>query len=155
MFKTIKQIKPKNKPTIYTVRAILYPENKPDYIWFGQYLEGDHKKNHNGFPGGRVESDEVLIEALQREIKEETGIEKQFLTISLIRPEEQNTYQGKALCYVVALAQDIYPIDTEEMGSWKCLPIQEILDHDMLIDFCGDYLKNWLKRDDCPLFLKE
>ncbi|MDE0020180.1 MAG: NUDIX hydrolase [Candidatus Poribacteria bacterium] len=41
----------------------------------GRFLLVKHPRRGWGFPGGKVEEGENLIEALKREIKEETGVE--------------------------------------------------------------------------------
>ena len=62
----------KSKTALEVVAAIIVKNGK---ILITQRPEGKKQENFWEFPGGKIEKDEPAKEALQRELKEELGIE--------------------------------------------------------------------------------
>jgi 8-oxo-dGTP diphosphatase len=60
---------------IHVVAGVIrHPENS-SRLFFTRRQKGQHLQNLWEFPGGKVESGESRFQALQRELKEETGIQ--------------------------------------------------------------------------------
>ena len=43
-----------------------------------------------------------------------------------------------------------YPIDTDEMGNWQLMGVNDLLNEPNLADFCKEQLKEWAEREDVP-----
>ncbi len=143
---------PKSIIQRHAVKAIIIHENK---ILLIQTNKGDFK-----FPGGGVEENENHIEALLREVREETGyinfIVKDFFGIVIERKidkfKSDHLFQMNSYYYICALKNketvhqelDAYETLQEFKPKWVNLE-DAIKQNETLFTYPG--MNNWLKRE--------
>ncbi|MBI4159200.1 NUDIX hydrolase [Candidatus Woesearchaeota archaeon] len=108
---------------------ILNPENNKFLIVKRKHSESIHSSLW-AFPGGRVEKDEDIIEALKREVKEETNLDvkndfKQLSGFEYVRPDKEITVGFCFSC--TSLNRDV--IISDELDDFKWIKPGEFLNY--------------------------
>ncbi len=88
-----------------------------------------HKIKHYKLPGGALEPNEHISDAVVREVWEETGIKCEFLSISCFRHWHEYRY-GKSDIYFVCRLKPLsskITIDPKEISKGVWMPIEEYL----------------------------
>ncbi len=93
--------------------------------------EKHHIKRHYKLPGGALDPGEHISEAVVREVREETGIESEFLSLNCFRHWHGYRY-GKSdiyfVCRLKPLSSEI-TIDPSEISEALWMPLDEYLNH--------------------------
>ena len=117
-------------------KAVLFNENRDKIVLL-------HHEYGFSIPGGHLEKDESIKDALLREIKEELDVdydgELRLADAHKYYPRQTET--GKVDLYFVGTLAESAPISTENSGDditdWEWAPVNKILN--------GDY-EDWLKN---------
>lgn len=113
----------------YEGKILLINRNKPPYI--GQW----------GLPGGKVEFNEMLREAMLREVKEEIGLSCEFVKFNCV--EHKRMYgNDKAFvafyCTLNALGSEVVESEEGELKWFGDLPDNIIKADKFLINNCSE-----------------
>lgn len=65
----------KSPPPVHVVAGVIRHPKNPSKLFFTRRRKGQHLEDLWEFPGGKVEAGESRFHALQRELREETGIQ--------------------------------------------------------------------------------
>jgi 8-oxo-dGTP diphosphatase len=88
------------KKTAITVKAFIFNNNK--LLLIKRHQNDPHCPEEWEVPGGRINENETLIQGLQREIKEETGldaiIKNSFATENFVRDDGQPINMTHFIC---------------------------------------------------------
>ncbi len=131
------------------VCGLIEHDNK---VLIGKKIECDHPVGLGGkwhIPGGMVENNETLKEALKREIKEETKLEiqiKEPFGYKII-PYNKNK-KAKIMCFRCAPKNHKYKAsdDLQELKWVKKQDVLKILDKDIIKILCSKELIAYLKK---------
>ena len=114
------------------VAAILRKENT--------ILLVQHQKDGRTYwllPGGGVDSGESLAEALQREVKEETGFDIAVGDIALVNdtlPPDKHRHIVNICFYAEILGGNLSKGDEPRLKDVKFVPVSDLLDLDLIPD---------------------
>ncbi len=134
----------------FSVHAILVSRDDTTSFWVGEYGRGV-SKGLIGLPGGKSGYPEQVINALRRELQEETMLPAEAFDMPLIRPVETRNKSTKAYCFFVWFKPSFTPFDNDEITNWRRITAAEARADPRVLDFAKDHLIAWLKRKDCPL----
>lgn len=98
-------------------------------------------------PGGHIETSELLSEALQREIKEETGIKVEFeniVSLGHFYPHQFNKSNLYIVCKAKPLSNHITIQDTQEIEDAKWIDVDEYLGHEHVAKYSKTLVKSAL-----------
>ncbi len=99
--------------------------------------ERHHRRRHYKLPGGALQPGEHLVHAVVREVREETGIHTEFLSLVCLR-HWHGYRHGKSDIYFVTrlrpLTHDI-TLDPHEIAECFWMPVDEYLTHPDTHDF--------------------
>ena len=116
--------------------------------------------NHSVYkiPGGMVEHADVLSEAVEREVYEETGIKSKL--IKMVSVLNSHPYRfNKSNMYIVfqleALSTEINIIDTHEIELALWLPLDEFFAHEEMSKFQKDLVRSTLDHEGISLMENE
>lgn len=116
--------------------------------------------NHSLYkiPGGMVEHADLLSQAVEREVYEETGIKTKF--IKMVSVLNSHPYRfNKSNMYIVfqleALSSEINIIDTHEIELALWLPLDEFFAHEEMSEFQKDLVRSTLENDGISLMENE
>ena len=108
--------------------------------------------NHSVYkiPGGMVEHADILSEAVEREVYEETGIKTKL--IKMVSVLNSYPYRfNKSNMYIVfqleALSSEINIIDTHEIELALWLPLSEFFAHEDMSEFQKDLVRSALEHE--------
>ena len=93
--------------------------------------ERHHTRKHYKLPGGALQPGEHIAEAAIREVKEETGIDTEFLSLVCFRHWHGYRY-GKSDIYFVTRLRPLSTrirLDETEIAECFWMPVDEYLDH--------------------------
>lgn len=113
---------------IVVVANVVY--DKQGRFLVGLHRDG-HKENLYAFPGGKVE-DESCTKAFWRELREETGLKKNFLPLEFLGISEQSFKEKRFLILFYATLYDCaimglpYTVEPHKHYKWEWLTIDEI-----------------------------
>jgi ADP-ribose pyrophosphatase YjhB (NUDIX family) len=90
----------------------------------GQVLLGKRKNSYKagyyGLPGGRVEHNEPMLTAIEREVKEETGLDNLALKFVGVVRENQGAYDFVHFVYVAEIAAAVPELcEPEKCEGWE------------------------------------
>jgi len=93
--------------------------------------EKHHIRRHYKLPGGALDPNEHIADAVVREVREETGIESEFISLNCFRHWHGYRY-GKSdiyfVCRLKPLSHDI-TLDPSEIAEALWMPLDEYLNH--------------------------
>ncbi|MDC7236105.1 MAG: NUDIX domain-containing protein, partial [Spirochaetales bacterium] len=93
--------------------------------------EKHHIRRHYKLPGGALDPHEHIADAVVREVKEETGIDSEFVSLNCFRHWHGYRY-GKSdiyfVCRLKPLSHDI-TMDPTEIAEALWMPLDEYLNH--------------------------
>lgn len=101
-------------------------------------------------PGGYIDNQENISEALIREVNEETGVKVKFQSIVSLAHmfpsqfEQSNLY---IVCKAKALTTQINIIDTDEIIEAKWMDLDEYFSHKDIFEYNKDIVKNAIQKD--------
>ncbi len=103
----------------------------------GQVLLGKRKNSYKagwyGLPGGRVELNEPIASAVERELSEETGIVTSSLRYLGVVRENQETYDFVHFVYVAEqVADEPQLCEPDKCEGWEWMDIENIADKEIL-----------------------
>ena len=86
------------------------------------------------FPGGKVEREQTIMEALKREVEEEVGLEienhKRLLhDYTFVRPDDHNVV---GLCFLVKAKSEDVKLDEKDFDEYKWVAPEEFLKIDYI-----------------------
>lgn len=128
--------------TLALVGGAFIPGYATHYIGAGGVLLDDdmrilviqekyHTRKHYKLPGGALDPGEHISDAVVREIREETGIEAEFLSLHSFRHWHDYRY-GKSdiyfVCRLKPLSSEI-TIDPSEISEALWMPLEDYLNH--------------------------
>jgi 8-oxo-dGTP diphosphatase len=93
--------------------------------------ERHHRHKHYKLPGGALQPGEHLVDAVIREVKEETGVDTEFLSIVCLR-HWHGYRHGKSDIYFVTRLRPLtleITLDPTEIAECFWMPVHEYLDH--------------------------
>ena len=116
--------------------------------------------NHSVYkiPGGMVEHADILSEAVEREVYEETGIKTKL--IKMVSVLNSHPYRfNKSNMYIVfklePLSSEINIIDTHEIELALWLPLDEFFAHEDMSEFQKDLVRSALDNEGISLMDNE
>ena len=102
-------------------------------VMIGRYQRGRFRLYQRGFPGGGVKDSETVLEAMIREMAEETGLRGACLTPvpfsfhDVVKNRELQIRKKVELFYgAFLIAGDTEPVDTDEMKENRFIPMGEL-----------------------------
>lgn len=93
--------------------------------------EKHHTRRHYKLPGGALDADEHIADAVVREVFEETGIESEFISLNCFRHWHGYRY-GKSDIYFVCRLKPLshtITLDPSEIAEALWMPLDEYLNH--------------------------
>ncbi len=93
--------------------------------------ERHHRRRHYKLPGGALQPAEHLVHAVVREVKEETGIDTEFLSIVCFRHWHGYRHGKSDIYFVTRLRPTNHEIvpDPHEIAECFWMPVDEYLSH--------------------------
>jgi len=97
-------------------------------VWERAHRQSGHK--YYKLPGGALQQGEHIVACVQREVREETGIETQFESLVCFRHWHGYRYGKSDIYFVCRLSPLNHEIAADEQEIAECLwmPVQEYLD---------------------------
>ncbi|CAH3135168.1 unnamed protein product [Porites lobata] len=114
------------------------------------------RKQHWKLPGGMVDRDESIIEAVKREVFEETGIETEFVSLVCFRHLVNFRFGCSDvyfICHLRPLTQEI-KMDTKEIAAAQWMDLDEYIASPLVNDsnrFIAESYKNSFQNNDSVL----
>ena len=108
------------------------------------HMRNDEGKDYYTLPGGKQEPNELMLDALKREVKEETGYDIQPKSLLFIREgfkEESHRIEFMFICDIVGEKSTELEYDVNQIGT-KWISIDNILHEELYpVD-----MRNTIKR---------
>jgi 8-oxo-dGTP diphosphatase len=97
----------------------------------GEVLMGKRKNIYGagewGLPGGHLEYGEKLVEAAKRELKEETGIEAEQLTLNTISDDPRSDQHYLHISFVLNnFDGEVILKEPDKCEEWKFFPLNQL-----------------------------
>lgn len=108
------------------------------------HMKGEDGKEYYTLPGGKQRPDELMIDALKREVKEETGFTVEPKSLLFIREgfnEKSHRIEFMFICETVGEKEDELKPDSNQIGT-KWISIDNILHEEL---YPAD-MRNIIKR---------
>src|SRR5664280_1453125 len=85
-------------------------------------------------PGGKLEADESLLEACQREIKEETGLDTEVKNIVAVVERRVEGFHYVIIDYLALLAdqENSQPIAQSDVSEARWVNLEHLIDYDLV-----------------------
>lgn len=97
------------------------------------HMRSEDGKEYYTLPGGKQKPDELMIDALKREVKEETGYNVEAKSLLFIREgfkDESHRIEFMFICDIVGEKQDDLKYDANQIGT-KWISIDNILHEEL------------------------
>ncbi len=105
--------------------------------------------NNYKLPGGSIDDNETIAEALEREVREETGVIARLLSVSGLS-HITNSQFGESNLYLFCMAEakttQINIIDTQEIEDAKWMDLDEFFESDRISIFLKNSIPEALNR---------
>jgi 8-oxo-dGTP diphosphatase len=105
-------------------------------------------------PGGHIDKDEEICEALKREVLEETGVKIEFesiISLGHFSPAQFGESNLYVVCSAKALSYDINIQDTQEILEAKWIDIDEYFNSDDIHKYNKDIVQTAIKNEGLQL----
>lgn len=132
------------RPAVTVDAAILVKQNND---WFILLIERKHDpfKGCYALPGGFVDEDETLEEAIARELQEETNVQLENLQQFRAYSRPNRDPRGRTISVIFTSIQDVFPaaVAGDDAASVKWFPLNQLpqlaFDHDEIVaDILGN-----------------
>ncbi len=97
------------------------------------HMRGEDGKEYYTLPGGKQEPNELMIDALKREVREETGYDVEAKSLLFIREgfrDESHRIEFMFICDIVGDKQSDLEYDAHQIGT-KWISIDNILHEEL------------------------